>query len=139
MVLSGDYLFAGLIILGGLLTLIAIKVNMIVMRLAAAGAWLVLAVLLLSNSLSTPITNQWTQILGYVFVLLTFVPLLMQIGSKTQISQTNKEGMSWSTYSSVPKVTPKGKKKKPSVIAAQQREADYRLRLRQFRVGVHKK
>ena len=61
MTVSGDYVFVGLIILAGMVTLLALRVDLILFRVGAALAWLALGALLVTNQLNTGISQPWTQ------------------------------------------------------------------------------
>lgn len=100
MVITGDYLFVGLVILGGMLTLISLKVSLILFRLGAALAWLTLAILLMTNQLATGMAQPWTQALGLVFLVMTVAPLTLQM-----VTEVRREsgGKTWSKWGEAPK------------------------------------
>ena len=79
MTISGDYLFIGLVILAGMLTLIALKANLVLFRIGGALAWLTLGILLLTNQLGTGVSQPWTQALGLLFLVMTVAVLTLQM------------------------------------------------------------
>ena len=99
MTLSGGYLFIGLIILAGMVSLLAIKVNLILFRIGAALSWLTLGILLLTNQLSTGIAQPWTQALGFLFLVMTIAPLTLQMVTEIK---TEKGGKSWIEWGKKP-------------------------------------
>ena len=100
MTVSGDYVFVGLIILAGMVTLLVLKVNLLLFRLGSALSWLVLSILLLTNQLSLGISQPWTQVLGLLFLVMTISPLTLQMVTEIK---TSKGGMSWSEWGRAPK------------------------------------
>lgn len=123
--MSASFLFIGLILLAGLLTAFAYKIRMLLFTMAAATAWLALGVwLLLSDSSNLQMSDTWTQIIGFVFVLMTIAVLTLQIRTdirheaqvRGRVGYPGAETESYTTWG------PKQRKKKPTAL---ERQADY--------------
>lgn len=89
--MSASFLFIGFIALALALTLIALKVRLILFRMAAALGWLVLGVwLLLSDSTNLQMSDTWTQILGFLFLIMVVGVLSLQMITETKRELVDK-------------------------------------------------
>ncbi len=119
-------MFFGLIAIAAVLTLISLKANLILFRLSASASWLALGTwTLLGGSLS--IGDVWTQMLGFVFLMMTIAPLTLQMVTDVKYE---KGGKSWSRWERSPV------EEKESRSSRTQRE--WRETLRSLRKGTHK-
>jgi len=118
--MSTSFLFIGLVALAIALTVISIKANLLLFRVAAAASWLALGVwLLLSNTTNLSMSTTWTQILGFVFVMMTIAPLTLQM--VTEVKKESK-GKVWSEWARKPK--------EPIVSRSAKVREEYRSKLR---------
>lgn len=109
--MSASFLFIGLILLAAILTAIALKVNLILFRMSAAVSWIALAVwLFLSDSTNLSMSDLWTQVLGFVFIMMAIASFTLQM--VTEVKRESK-GLSWNEWGS----NPKNKKPSRSEIA----------------------
>lgn len=117
-------LFIGLIGLAGFLTFMCLRYKFLPLSLSASLAWLALGVLLLLDPDTIgfgEITDTWVTILGFVFVLMTFVPLALQMRADIRYEARGKNNaLSWSAMETPPKDT------RPRRTRVQE---DYRQRL----------
>jgi hypothetical protein len=124
-------LLIALIGLAGFLTFMTVKVRFLPVSIAAGMAWLALGILLLLDpdtiGLDT-VSTTWVQVLGFIFLLMTVVPLLLQmrydIRHESKVRGTG-EVLSWGEYGKPP-----GRQKLSREEASTQRQQDYRNRLR---------
>lgn len=99
-------LLIGLSVLAVALTFVAIKIRFLPVRLAGSVAWLVLGIWLLTgNTPGFEFTKLWVQALAFLFLLMVFVPLLMQIVVETKVK--TKDGGEYTTYRRTPADEPK--------------------------------
>lgn len=99
--MSASFLFLGLIGIAAFLTWFASKRPEILIALAAGLTWLSLGFwLLLGDVTNLQLTDVWTQLLAWVFVVMTFVPVLTQMN--VEIRREGK-GHSWKTFGKEPK------------------------------------
>lgn len=80
----------------------------IMLSIACAASWLGSLVLMLLGSYpGLSISSIWGQVVGFVFVLMIFVPLVQYISKvgKTEIS-INKDGKSYKMWDKVPRTRP---------------------------------
>jgi len=99
--MSASFLFVGLILIAGFLTWFASKRPEILIALAAGLTWLALGFwLLLGDVTNLQLADVWTQLLAWVFVVMTFVPVLTQMN--VAIRQEGK-GHSWTAFGKEPK------------------------------------
>ena len=135
--MSTSFLFIGLIILCSVLTFIAIKANLILFRLAAAGSWLALGLwLLLSDTTNLSLGDTWTQVLGFVFVMMTIAPLTLQMITETKherVQRGPQGGYPGASSESWTKWGPSPDKKQ--VATSRDRQSAYRERLAAGRSG----
>ena len=99
-IMSASFLFLGLILLAVLLTFIAVKVNLMLFRIAASISWLALSAwTLTSGSTNLSISSTWTQLLGFVFVLMVIAPLTLQM-----VTEVHREasGHAWTEWGKKP-------------------------------------
>ena len=98
-------MFYGLIVLAGILTLLALKVNLILFRMAAAASWLALGIwLLIGGSLS--LSDPWVVVLGLVFVMMTIALLTLQMMTEVR---REARGKSWTEWSRKEKAPPRSR------------------------------
>ena len=121
--MSASFLFLGWILLSGLLTHFALRVNLMLFRLAAALSWVGLGIwLLLSDSTNLQMSDTWTQVLGTVFLVVAIGVLTLQMKADITHEATVRKGsskeevISWTERSSL-------KRKAPT---AGDRQASYR-------------
>jgi len=137
MVLTADTLFIGLIILACMLTLVALKANLILFRVGAAISWIALAFLFLTGALGTAIATPWTQVVSFAFVVMAIAVLLLQMRTETTYEARGRKrgefGMAGDTEStSYSGWGPKPKKHK-STSAERQEAYKQELRARRSR------
>lgn len=93
--MSASFLFIGLIAIAIALTLMQFRWHFLPLGLAAAISWLALGFwLLLGENTNLGLDTAWGQVLGFVFVLMVFVPLLwflFRMG-KSEITVTGPQG-----------------------------------------------
>jgi len=132
MVLTGDYLFIGLIILAGMLSLLAIRANLILFRIGAAISWIALAFLFLTNALGPAIATPWVQVVSFTFVVMAFAVLLLQMRTETTYEARGQKrgafGMRGETEST--SYTGWGPKPKKRKSTSAERQAEYKQELR---------
>lgn len=99
--MSQSFLFIGVIIMAGFLTFLARYTGQLLMRIAAALIWLVLGIwLLIGNVTNLGLDSPWTQVLGFVFIIMVIVPLTWQM--RTEV-RTESQGKLWSEWSKIPR------------------------------------
>lgn len=129
--MSASFLFIGLILIAGLLTFFALRVGMLLWRLAAAMAWLGLGIwLLLSDSTNLQMSDTWTQVIGTVFILMTIAVLTLQIRTdiRHERSVRGKQGYPGAETESYTTWGPTKRSKKPTAV---ERQANYKETLRE--------
>lgn len=98
--MSASYLFLGLILIAAFLTWFASRRPEILVAFAAGLTWLALGFwLLLGDVTNLQLTDPWTQMIAWVFVLMTFVPFLtqMNVEIKHEVS-----GRRWTEFGTKP-------------------------------------
>lgn len=71
-----SYLFLGFSLLGLVLTFLEISTHFLPLALAASLSWLSFGFwLLLGDIANLQMSNTWTQVLGFVIILMAFVPI----------------------------------------------------------------
>jgi hypothetical protein len=131
MTITGDYLFIGLITLGFCLTLFASKRPSLPLALAAGLIWFSTGIWLWFSS--TPIfgfSETWSQMLAFVFVIMTFVPFLLQMNVEVRYEQSKQgkfQGYPGAESSSYVAWGPKPGKK---VETSEDRQAAHREQLK---------
>lgn len=131
--MSASFLFIGFILIAGLLTWFAIRVNLMLFRLAGAMSWLGLGIwLLLSDSTNLQMSDTWTQVIGLVFIVMCIGVLSLQMkadirheasvrGPLGSVGFPGARSESYSTWGTKPK------KRKETTL---ERQAAYRERIR---------
>lgn len=101
MTISGDYLFVTLVLMALGLMIIQMRRKEILLCFAVSMMWFSLGMWLFFSS-SAPITlgEGWSDILAWVFVILTFVPWLAQMNTEIR---HEAEGHSWKSWGKEPK------------------------------------
>jgi hypothetical protein len=126
------FLFLGWVILAIGLTWVATKVNLILFRVAPFLAWLGLGVLLLlGNITNLGIDKAWTQVLGFVFIVMAFASLLLQIKTETKRNRTVIGPLGRQHTETSTDWSPRRKSKKSS---SEDRQSAYRMQIKS-RVG----
>ena len=75
-------LFLGIMVTALVVTFLARYTAQLLVRIAAALLWLTLGMyLLVGGDVSLNIADTWVQVLGFVFVIMTIVPLTWQVKS----------------------------------------------------------
>ena len=98
--MSQSFLFIGLIIMAGFLTFLARYTGQLLMRIAAALIWLSLGIwLLIGDVANLNLGDAWVQVLGFVFLIMTIVPLTWQMATEIR---TEKRGQSWAEWGKKP-------------------------------------
>ena len=93
-------LWYGLIALACFFTWLSFIRPDILLRMAASLMWMALAFWLLIGGIAVlPLDESWTKILGWVFVILIFVPLIAQINTEIR---HESGGHSWTTWGTPP-------------------------------------
>ena len=78
--MSQSFLFIGFVMMAGFLTYFARYTSQLLVRLAAALIWLALGIwLLLGDVANLSMEDNWTKVLGFVFIIMVIVPLTWQI------------------------------------------------------------
>jgi len=129
--MSTSFLFIGFILLCSVLTFIAIKANLLLFRLASAGSWLALGLwLLLSNTTNLDLGDTWTQVLGFVFIMMTIAPLTLQMITETKhekVRRGDQGGYPGASSESWTKWGPSPDKRQ--VVSSRDRQSAYREKL----------
>src|SRR4030042_555603 len=103
--MSAYFLFLSLIILGGMLTGLSGWKRFLPLSMAASISWLALGILLMTSpdtiGLDT-LSSTWTQVLGFVFLLMVFTPILLYIKPTTTL---HKEGAVRDSFGRLSKVS----------------------------------
>jgi hypothetical protein len=94
--MSASFLFIGLIMIACFLTYLSSRRPNILVAFAAGLTWLGMAFwLLLGNVTNLQLTSSWTQVIAWVFVIMTFVPFLLQINVEIQNEAGGRRWTSW--------------------------------------------
>lgn len=102
--MSASYLFIGLILIAAFLTWFSSRRPEILISMAAGFTWLALGFwLLLGDVTNLQLTDPWTVMLAWVFVVMTFVPFLMQMNVAIR---REARGHSWTTFGKEPEHKP---------------------------------
>lgn len=100
--MSASFLFIGLIMIACFLTYLCYKRPSLLVAFAAGLTWLGMAFwLLLGNVTNLALSSSWTQIIAWVFVIMTFVPFLLQMNQEI-IHEAG--GKRFTVYGPAPKV-----------------------------------
>jgi hypothetical protein len=105
--MTENFLFLGLIALAGVLTYFARYTPQILVRMACSITWLALGVWLFFGGGGLGISENWTKILVFVFVIMTVVPLTWQMRtdisrSVTKSNKNGSEAASWVEWTKPP-------------------------------------
>jgi len=111
--ITGSWLLVGLIALSLGLTWLSLKADLILFRIAGFLCWASLAFMFFTNVFGTDIGDSWTTLIAFLFLVMAFATLLLQMNSEIK---HEKKGMSWSTWGSKPK------EKAPSAYATRRAE-----------------
>ena len=131
-IMSASFLFIGWIILSLGLTFLAFKVKLMLFRIAPAISWTGLGIyLLIGNITNLGIASAWTQMLGFVFIIMAIGSLLLQVRSDSMHEATTRgsrgapgaETERWEEWG------PKKKRGKSKPTSAE-RQAEYRMQVR---------
>ena len=99
--MSQTGLWLGFLILAGFLTVISWRRPSMLLSLAAGLTWLGMGFWLLLGSVANlNLADVWTQLIAYVFIIMTFVPFLFQMD--TEIKREHS-GRSWTELGPKPK------------------------------------
>ena len=94
--MSMSFLFLGMILMAGFLTFFSLKRPEMLIRLAASFMWLAMCFwILLGSNTNLDLDDPWTILIGAVFVIMAFVPLVFQM--TTEVRREGK-GTSWSSF-----------------------------------------
>lgn len=116
---SASWFFFGLIGLAGMLTFFSYKRRHILIGLSAALVWLAMGFwVLLSGVANLALTDVWTQILAWVFIIMAFASLLVQMDIEIRHEE---HGKSWTEYGKNPK------RREPSTYESYRSELRRRL------------
>ena len=125
-------LFFGWIVLSLALTFLALKVKLILFRLAPALSWTGLGIWLLIGDIpNLGMSDTWVQMLGFVFVVMAIGSLLLQIKSDSQHEKLVRgrhgapgaESERWEEWGPT-------KKRGKSAPSSAERQAAYRMQVR---------
>lgn len=114
------------------LTFMALKISLLLFRVGAALSWIGLAIyLLVGNNINLSLGDVWTQVLGFVFLVMAFATMSLQFITEVRRETTIKgaggamgtPSESWSEWG------PKKKNKKVLPTAAERQDA-HRQRVR---------
>ena len=129
--MSASFLFIGMILIAVSLTAFAYKIRLILFTMAAASSWLGLGIwLLLSDSTNLQMSDTWTQVIGFVFVMMTIAVLTLQMRTDIRHEKSvrgNIGGYPGAASESWTEWGPKAKKKN---LSAMERQTAYRKRIR---------
>lgn len=114
------------------LTFLALRVSLLLFRVGATLSWIGLAVyLLVGNNANLSLGDTWTQVLGFVFLVMAFATMSLQFITEVRRESGNKgptgamgtPSESWSEW---------GPKKKPGKVkpTSAERQATYRKQVR---------
>ena len=120
--------FIVLIAIAGVLTFLCVRVQMLLFRLAASMGWLAcLIYLLVSGNTSLGISDTWNQVVGFIFVVMAFGTLLLQIKTETKRNKTVIDNYGRRHVETSTDWAPKKRNKKPS---SEDRQAAYKMKVR---------
>lgn len=101
MVITGDGLLIGLLLLGGTLMLFSMKRRNILLGLVTFLIWFSLGFwLFFSGVAPIGLGETWQSLLSWSFILLAFLPLLVQMDVEVK---NEKNGRTWITWGETPK------------------------------------
>jgi len=102
--MSASFLFIGLIGLTGMLTYFAWRRRHVLICLAASVSWLALGMWLFFGDVTNlELTETWTQLIGWVFIMMTFACLLFLMDVEIQYEA---RGRKWTEYGEKPRERP---------------------------------
>lgn len=128
--MSASFLFIGFILIAAFLSWFAYKVRMLIFSMVAAMSWLGLGTwLLLSGSTNLEMSEVWTQIFGFVFIVMTIGILTLSMRTsirheakvRGKLGYPGAETESWQTWG------PSKRNRKPT---ASERQAEYKETLK---------
>ena len=112
------------------LSWLAIRVSMLVWRMAAAISWLVLGILFWTNALGTSIGDPWVYALSLVFFLMIIAVLTLQMKSDIQHERSVRGNLGGYPGASSESWTTWGPRKRAKKSTALERQSEYKELLR---------
>ena len=106
MIWQGISLLAIFVVMALGLTWIAVANNLMLFRVAAALSWLSLGMALLLGMVGMPWAQPYTQVLGFVFIIMTAAPLTLQMVTEVE---RERNGMRWKEWTRYPNGKPKSR------------------------------
>lgn len=101
MVIDGNYLFIGLLMLALCLTVFAANRPNILLAFCASLIWFSTGMLLWFSSVPLfGLTENWSKVLVWVFGIMSFVPFLLQMDTEIK---NDRPGVSWTEWGDKPK------------------------------------
>ncbi len=125
-------LFIAMILLAGLLTHLA-RAKYLPLSMAASLVWLSMGILLLTSPLTIgldTVSESWVQVLGFVFILMTIVPLTFQMKADIQHEKRVRPGEIRRWQTSAWSIAGMGKEPKKT---SRERQAEFRREIRERR------
>jgi len=102
--MSASFLFIGLIGLAGMLTYFAWRRRHVLICMAASVSWLALGTWLFFGDVTNlQLEETWTQLIGWVFIMMTFACLLFLMDVEIQYEA---RGRKWTEYGEKPRERP---------------------------------
>jgi len=102
--MSASFLFIGLIGLAGMLTYFAWQRRHVLICMAASVSWLALGMWLFFGDVTNlELTETWAQLIGWVFIMMTFACLLFLMDVEIQYEARGKR---WTEYGAKPREKP---------------------------------
>lgn len=127
-------IFFAVVVLALGLTAIAIYVSLIPFRIGAAIAWLVLLIVVVTDPWQmTNLAENWVRALAFLFTLMVFAPLIMQMRTEVYRQQQSGQGTGFSSFVQYEKKPPLGPPG-PSPYDAYRAEIRERLQSRATRI-----
>jgi len=104
MYITGSWLFLSLIGLCLGLSYLSLKVDLVLFRLAPILGWLALAFMFFTNVFGTDIGDTWTTFIAFLFIVMAFAIMLLQMNSEVKHEAKGKgsKGYSWTSWGQNP-------------------------------------
>ncbi len=112
------------------LSWLAIRVSMLVWRMAAAISWLVLGILFWTNALGTSIGDPWVYALSLVFFLMIIAVLTLQMRTDIRHERSVRGKIGGYPGASTESYVTWGPKKRKTKLTTLDRQSEYKELLR---------
>ncbi len=102
--ITGSWLLLSLIGLCLGLSYLSLKVDMILFRLAPILGWMALAFMFFTNVFGTDIGDAWTTFIAFLFIVMAFAIMLLQMNAEIKHETKDKggRGYSWTSWGKRP-------------------------------------